>query len=152
GEGVGAHTSGPVGVVAVDDGEGDGAAQGLAAANAADHAGLVGLDLHPPAASVAALAAGQVVVDVLGQEGQPRGDAFHDREELGPVRFTCRRPSEPHRSHGSAGCGRAGARDVAVFRPLMTSTLSKAYDPRDVEPRWYAYWLEHGVFAASDDP
>jgi len=34
----------------------------------------------------------------------------------------------------------------------MTSELSKAYDPRDVEPRWYAYWLEHDVFAASDDP
>jgi valyl-tRNA synthetase len=37
-------------------------------------------------------------------------------------------------------------------RRLMTSSLSKAYDPRDVEPLWYAYWLEHGVFAASDDP
>ncbi len=34
----------------------------------------------------------------------------------------------------------------------MTSELSKAYDPKDVEPRWYAYWLEHGVFAGSDDP
>ena len=34
----------------------------------------------------------------------------------------------------------------------MTSELSKAYDPKDVEPRWYAFWLEHGVFAASDDP
>src|SRR5580704_7498222 len=34
----------------------------------------------------------------------------------------------------------------------MTSSLSKAYDPTDVEPRWYAYWLEHGVFAASDAP
>ena len=34
----------------------------------------------------------------------------------------------------------------------MTPELSKAYDPRDVETRWYAYWLEHGVFAASDDP
>jgi valyl-tRNA synthetase len=30
--------------------------------------------------------------------------------------------------------------------------LAKAYDPKDVEPRWYAYWLEHQVFAASDDP
>jgi valyl-tRNA synthetase len=34
----------------------------------------------------------------------------------------------------------------------MSSDLAKAYDPRDVEPRWYAYWLEHDVFAASDDP
>jgi valyl-tRNA synthetase len=34
----------------------------------------------------------------------------------------------------------------------MTSELSKAYDPKDVETRWYAYWLEQGVFAASEDP
>ncbi|HEX7602762.1 MAG TPA: valine--tRNA ligase, partial [Polyangiaceae bacterium] len=32
----------------------------------------------------------------------------------------------------------------------MSTELAKAYDPRDVEPRWYAFWLEHGVFAASD--
>ncbi len=35
---------------------------------------------------------------------------------------------------------------------MTTSELSKTYDPTDVEPRWYAFWLEHGVFAASDDP
>jgi valyl-tRNA synthetase len=34
----------------------------------------------------------------------------------------------------------------------MQTELAKAYDPKDVEPRWYAYWLEHDVFAASDDP
>jgi valyl-tRNA synthetase len=34
----------------------------------------------------------------------------------------------------------------------MTSELAKAYNPKDVEPRWYAFWLEHGVFAASDAP
>ncbi len=34
----------------------------------------------------------------------------------------------------------------------MESPLAKAYDPRDVEPRWYAYWIEHKVFAASSDP
>jgi valyl-tRNA synthetase len=33
----------------------------------------------------------------------------------------------------------------------MTTELAKAYDPKDVEPRWYAYWLEHDVFAAGDD-
>src|SRR5580700_3253759 len=32
------------------------------------------------------------------------------------------------------------------------STLAKTYDPKDVEPRWYAFWLENNVFAASDDP
>ncbi len=30
--------------------------------------------------------------------------------------------------------------------------LAKAYDPKEVEPHWYAFWLEHDVFAASDDP
>ncbi len=34
----------------------------------------------------------------------------------------------------------------------MTTELAKAYDPKDVEPRWYQYWLDHGVFAASDAP
>ena len=34
----------------------------------------------------------------------------------------------------------------------MSTDLTKAYDPKDVEPRWYAYWVERGVFAASDDP
>src|SRR5271156_3737148 len=38
-----------------------------------------------------------------------------------------------------------------MVAPTMTSELAKAYDPKDVEPRWYAFWLEHGVFAASDD-
>ncbi|MBK8251589.1 MAG: valine--tRNA ligase [Polyangiaceae bacterium] len=34
----------------------------------------------------------------------------------------------------------------------MDSPLAKAYDPKDVEPRWYAYWVEHGVFSANSDP
>ncbi len=29
--------------------------------------------------------------------------------------------------------------------------LPKAYDPRDVEPRWYAWWEERGFFQASGD-
>jgi valyl-tRNA synthetase len=32
------------------------------------------------------------------------------------------------------------------------SELPKAYEPASVEPRWYQYWLEHGVFRASLDP
>jgi len=32
------------------------------------------------------------------------------------------------------------------------SEMPKAYEPRDVEARWYAFWLEKGVFEASDDP
>ncbi|MFO0561396.1 MAG: valine--tRNA ligase [Polyangiales bacterium] len=32
----------------------------------------------------------------------------------------------------------------------MTTELSKAYDPTDVEPRWYAEWIRAGHFAAQD--
>ncbi len=31
------------------------------------------------------------------------------------------------------------------------STLSTAYEPADVEPKWSKFWLEHGVFRASLD-
>jgi valyl-tRNA synthetase len=30
--------------------------------------------------------------------------------------------------------------------------LAKAYDPTDVEPRWYAHWIEQGVFEPSEAP
>jgi valyl-tRNA synthetase len=43
-------------------------------------------------------------------------------------------------------------RACGMVARTMTSELAKAYNPKDVEPRWYAFWLEHGVFAASDDP
>ncbi|UQA62155.1 valine--tRNA ligase [Polyangium aurulentum] len=33
-----------------------------------------------------------------------------------------------------------------------SNELAKAYEPKDVEPRWYAYWTEHGVFSANPDP
>ena len=33
-----------------------------------------------------------------------------------------------------------------------TPDLTKAYEPRDVEPRWYDFWEKNGVFDASDDP
>src|SRR3954452_17702871 len=30
--------------------------------------------------------------------------------------------------------------------------LSKGYEPKEVEERWYPFWEKHGVFEASDDP
>jgi valyl-tRNA synthetase len=33
----------------------------------------------------------------------------------------------------------------------MLPEMPKAYEPTLVEPRWYAFWLEQGVFRASDD-
>jgi len=32
------------------------------------------------------------------------------------------------------------------------SELPKAYDPTEVEPRWYQYWLDQGVFRAGLEP
>jgi valyl-tRNA synthetase len=31
-------------------------------------------------------------------------------------------------------------------------TLDKAYEPREVEERWYSFWEKEGVFDANDDP
>ncbi len=45
----------------------------------------VGLDLHPPAAAVAELAAREVGVDVLGVEREAGGQALQHREERGAV-------------------------------------------------------------------
>ena len=30
--------------------------------------------------------------------------------------------------------------------------LPKAYEPVDVEPRWYKFWMDNGVFQASVAP
>jgi valyl-tRNA synthetase len=34
----------------------------------------------------------------------------------------------------------------------MAPELPKAYEPLAIEPRWYQFWLDRGVFAASADP
>ena len=36
--------------------------------------------------------------------------------------------------------------------PATPPALDQAYDPKQVEERWYAFWEREGVFAASDDP
>jgi len=35
---------------------------------------------------------------------------------------------------------------------VTTPELSKGFEPKEVEARWYRHSLEHGVFRASDDP
>jgi valyl-tRNA synthetase len=43
--------------------------------------------------------------------------------------------------------------DGAPANPETTKPdLTKAYEPHEVEPRWYAFWAELGVFDANDDP
>ena len=85
--GLDGHFFDPVGPVAVLDEEGDGAAEGFTEADAAADDGLVALDFHAAAAAVAALAAGEVGVDVLDAEGHAEGEALDDDGEAGAVGF-----------------------------------------------------------------
>ncbi|MBI5537172.1 MAG: valine--tRNA ligase [Deltaproteobacteria bacterium] len=34
----------------------------------------------------------------------------------------------------------------------MSTEMPKAYDPKDVEPRWYAFWIENNAFRADPSP
>src|SRR5690606_22552097 len=57
----------------------------------------------------------------------------------------------PQKSSRSAASTRAGAAPFGATVRAM-SELPKAYDPADVEPRWYAFWLQHGLFQANFEP
>jgi hypothetical protein len=83
-EGLWAHAPRPVGEVAVLDAQRDGRAEGLAAAHARLDADDVALDLHAPAAAVAALSPREVAVDVLGEEGRPAGTPSMRARREGP--------------------------------------------------------------------
>src|SRR5207248_7071272 len=75
------HLGGPVHVVLVLEHQRDGAADGEAAAHAADDARDVGLDLLPAAASVAALPSREVAAKILFGDLEAGGQALdHDRE------------------------------------------------------------------------
>ncbi len=62
--------------------------QAVSQTGAQDH--LILLDLHAPAAPIAALAARQMDIDVLGGEAQAGWDAFDNSGQPWPVRFPCR--------------------------------------------------------------
>jgi hypothetical protein len=79
------HHVGPVRVILVADEERDGAAERLAVADPGKDLDGVGLDLHAPAAAVAALTAPQVGVDGRPIHGEPGGQAFDDDGEGGSV-------------------------------------------------------------------
>ena len=36
--------------------------------------------------------------------------------------------------------------------PSLAPDLTKAYEPKEVESRWYGFWEKEGVFEANDDP
>ncbi len=42
--------------------------------------------------------------------------------------------------------------DPDAHAETAAPTLDKAYEPREVEARWYEFWEKEGVFDASDDP
>ncbi|MBI4956104.1 MAG: valine--tRNA ligase [Myxococcales bacterium] len=42
------------------------------------------------------------------------------------------------------------AAPAAAADPTPEGGLSKGFEPAEIEARWYAYWLEHGVFHASE--
>ena len=98
----------PVGEVAVGDRQRDRAAERAAVADAGGDLGGVALDLHPPAAAVAELAARHVAVDGLGVELEAGRQALDHAGQAGPVGF----PGGDHAQRHGGGSyeGAAGAR------------------------------------------
>ncbi len=74
--------------------ERDGAADGESAADTADDASEISLDLLTAAAPVAALAAGQVASQVVLGDLQAGGQALNDDRQLRPVRLAGGEESE----------------------------------------------------------
>src|SRR5256712_1887033 len=102
------HRGLPVLPVAVDDLEGDRAAERRAPANAGEDADLVAPDLHAPATAVAALASREVRVDLALGDRQTGRDAVEDGHQGLTVGFAS--GEEPERaSHYFFGCWPGGA-------------------------------------------
>src|SRR2546426_1371454 len=109
------HRGLPVLPVAVGDVERDRAAERRAPPDAGENADLIALDLHAPAAPVAALAAREVLVDLALGERQTGRDAVDDRDQGLAVGFA--RGEEPERpSHHRFGCSARGAWTTSSFR------------------------------------
>ena len=88
------HAVRPVRVVAVLDQERHRAAERAAVADAAPDLRAVGLDLHPPAAPVAELAAREVGVDVLRSHLQAGRETLQDGHEAGAMGLPRRRETQ----------------------------------------------------------
>jgi hypothetical protein len=56
----------------------------------------IALDLHSPPAAVAQLAARHIAIERIAIELEPGRQAFDDRDEPGPVRFSGRCEAEAH--------------------------------------------------------
>jgi hypothetical protein len=81
------HALVPVLVIAVCDQHRDRASEGTTVAHPGADLDRVALDLHPPPAPVAELAARHFAVERLAIKLQPRGQTLDDRHEPGPVRL-----------------------------------------------------------------
>ena len=77
----------PILPIAVLNQDGDGRADGFPMPHAGKKLGRVGFDFHPPAASVAALAALELAVEVVKIQTQPGGQALKDRHQCLAVRL-----------------------------------------------------------------
>ena len=86
----------PVGVVAVGDQDRDRAAERSPVAHAGADLDRVALDLHPPAAPVAELAARHLAVEALAVELEAGGQALDDRDQPGAVRLAGGCEAERH--------------------------------------------------------
>ena len=75
---IGGHHVPPVLVVAIAHQQADGAPQGSSVPDAAQDLDSIGLDLHSPAATVAALASLQISVDRRPQDGCSGGETLDD--------------------------------------------------------------------------
>ena len=132
----------PVGVVAVGDLEGDGAAERAAVADAGGDLRGVLLDLHAAAAAVAELAPRHVRVDRLAVEREPGGQALDDGGQAGPVRLpggddAQRHARQPRRLPGAPRAARwvladraGGCGDVALGAAGARSTVPESASKR----------------------
>ena len=93
----GIHAIRPVHKVAIHDLQGKRCADGLAKAQPREHEHAIRLDLHAPAASIAALTARKLGIELRTRELQPRRQTIDDCRQCRAVRFSPR--DKPQLSH-----------------------------------------------------
>ncbi len=93
-DGLRVHDLDPLRPLGVADAQGDGAAQRLPVPDATGDRELILFELHPGAASIAELAAGEVGLDGLGRHRDAGGQTLHDGDEFWAVRFAGREHAE----------------------------------------------------------
>ena len=130
---LGAHHLDPLRPLGVADAQRDGAAEAQAVADAAGDRELVLLELHPRAAAVAELATREIGLDRGARDGDAGGQALHDGDEFGAVRFAGRE----HAEHWSS-LPRSPARIAASTAPRHRSGTSGS--PPTKIRTWSSAW------------